>query len=369
VRDGAIRLALAGDVMLARGVDQILPNPGDPTLWESYVRDARDYVRLAEVVHGPIPVPVDFAWPWGDALDVLTGGGPDVRILNLETAVTSGGSALPAKGIHYRMHPDNLPCLAAAAPDACVLANNHVLDFGRRGLADTLDHLASAGLRSAGAGHDAEAAWRPAVVPVTGGGRVVIVAFGTPSSGIPPSWAATRDGPGVAYVPELSKPAAFRIAAQGKRPGDILVASVHWGSNWGYAVDDEQVAFAHALVDAGVDVVHGHSSHHPRPIEIYRHRLVLYGCGDLVNDYEGIGGHAQYRPELRLLYLATMHPEAGLRELRMVPLRARCMRLHHATQPDGWWLAAVLDRISRDLGTRVACEADGMLAARPIGPG
>jgi len=161
----SVVLALAGDVMLGRGVDQILPHSGDPTLWESHVRDARDYVRLAEVVNGPIPVPVDMRWPWGDALDVLAAAGPDVRIVNLETSVTYGGCAMPSKGIHYRMHPANLPCLAAAAPDACVLANNHVLDFGPRGLGDTLDHLASAGLRSAGAGHDEQAAWRPAVVP------------------------------------------------------------------------------------------------------------------------------------------------------------------------------------------------------------
>jgi poly-gamma-glutamate capsule biosynthesis protein CapA/YwtB (metallophosphatase superfamily) len=362
-----VLLALAGDVMLGRGIDQILPHPGDPTLWESHVRDARDYVRLAEIVNGPIPVPVETTWPWGDALGVLATAGPAVRILNLETSVTHGGDAVPSKGIHYRMHPANLPCLAAAAPDACVLANNHVLDFGRRGLADTLDHLTEAGLQPVGAGRDDKAAWRPAIIPA-GDARVVIVAFGMPSSGIPRSWAAARDRSGVAYVPELSAPAAARIMSV-KRPGDVVVASVHWGSNWGYTVDDDQIAFAHALIDAGVHVVHGHSSHHPRPIEFYRDGLILYGCGDLVNDYEGIGGHALYRDELRLLYLATVHPDTGLQELRMAPLRARRMRLEHATHDERWWLAAVLDRISRDLGTRVAEDRDDMLQARPIGPG
>jgi poly-gamma-glutamate capsule biosynthesis protein CapA/YwtB (metallophosphatase superfamily) len=361
-----ILLALAGDVMLGRGIDQILPHPGDATLWESHVRDARDYVRLAEIVNGPIPVPVEMTWPWGDVLEVLETADPDVRILNLETAVTYGGDAVPSKGIHYRMHPANLPCLGAAAPDACVLANNHVLDFGRRGLADTLNHLTDAGLRPVGAGRDDEAAWRPAIVP-TGRGRVVIVAFGTPSSGIPRSWAAAPDRSGVAYLPQLTAPAAARIASF-KRSGDVVVASVHWGTNWGYAVDDDQIAFAHALIDAGVHVVHGHSSHHPRPIELYRGGLILYGCGDLVNDYEGIGGHALYRDELRLLFLATVHPETGLLDLRMAPLRARRMRLQHATRDERWWLAAVLDRISRDLDTRVACDSEGMLHARPIGP-
>jgi poly-gamma-glutamate capsule biosynthesis protein CapA/YwtB (metallophosphatase superfamily) len=364
---GPVVLALAGDVMLGRGIDQILPHPGDPTLWESHVRDARDYVRLAEVVNGPIPVPVDMTWPWGDALEVLATAGPDVRILNLETAVTYGGDAVPSKGIHYRMHPANLPCLAAVAPDVCVLANNHVLDFGRHGLADTLDHLTEAGLTPAGAGPDEDGAWRPAIVQ-TRAGRVAIVAFGTPSSGIPSSWAAARDRSGVAFVPELSEAAVARIASF-VGSSDVVVASVHWGTNWGYPVHDDQIRFAHALIDAGVHVVHGHSSHHPRPIELYRGGLILYGCGDLINDYEGIGGYALYRGELRLLYLATVHPESGLQELRMAPLRARRMRLEHATRDERWWLAAVLDRISRGLGTRVACDAAGMLHARPIGPG
>ena len=363
---GAVVLALAGDVMLGRGIDQILPHPGDPTLWESHVRDARDYVRLAEVVNGPIPVPVDMTWPWGDALEVLATAGPAVRILNLETAVTYGGDAVPSKGIHYRMHPANLPCLAAAAPHACVLANNHVLDFGRRGLADTLDHLTEAGMQPVGAGRNEEAAWRPAIVQA-GTARVAIVAFGTPSSGIPSAWAAAGDRPGVAYVPELSVPAAARIASV-VGSGDVVVASVHWGTNWGYPADDEQIRFAHALIDAGVHVVHGHSSHHPRPIELYRGGLILYGCGDLINDYEGIGGYPLYRGELRLLYLVTVQPGVGVRDLRMAPLRARRMRLEHATRDERWWLAAVLDRVSRELGTRVECDSDGMLQARPIGP-
>ena len=65
MRDGLVTLFLCGDVMLGRGVDQILPHPGDPTLRQGYVRDARTYVGLAEAVNGPVPRPVDFSWPWG----------------------------------------------------------------------------------------------------------------------------------------------------------------------------------------------------------------------------------------------------------------------------------------------------------------
>lgn len=363
-----VTLFLGGDVMLGRGIDQILPHPGDPTLREGFIRDARAYVDLAEAANGPVPRPVAFRWPWGEALPVLDAAAPDVRVINLETSVTLDGEFAPAKGIHYRMNPANLPCLAAVRPDVCALANNHVLDFGRRGLEETLDSLAAAGLRTAGAGRDAIAAGRPAVVPLSAGGRVLVFSFGMPSSGIPDDWAATGEQPGVNYVegPTATAAAAFADRLhQLKRPGDIAVASVHWGANWGYGVSREEVRFAHALVDAGVDIVHGHSSHHPRPMEEYRDRLVLYGCGDLIDDYEGIGGYERYRDDLRVLYLVSAEPDTGrLAGVRLVPLQARRMRLEHASPEDTEWLGGVLDRCGRRFGTRVEAGPGGTLTLR-----
>src|SRR5437899_3440131 len=145
--------------MLGRGVDQILPHPGDAKLKESYVKDARTYVKLAEAVNGPIPRPVDFAWPWGDALDTLNDFAPDARVVNLETSVTRSHDFAPGKAVHYRMNPDNLSGLTTARPDACGLANNHVLDFGPRGLAETLGELSRVGLSAVGAGDDSDEAW------------------------------------------------------------------------------------------------------------------------------------------------------------------------------------------------------------------
>ncbi|MFD8525162.1 CapA family protein [Streptomyces capillispiralis] len=360
-----VRLFLCGDVMLGRGVDQILPHPGDPALREGWIRDARDYVELAEAVSGPIPRPVPFSWPWGEALPVLEDAAPDVRIINLETSVTRGDAFAPGKAVHYRMHPDNVPAVAAVRPDVCVLANNHVLDFGRPGLEETLEALRGAGLRTAGAGEDADAAYAPAVVPVEGG-RVLVFALGALSSGIPPSWAATDGRSGVAYLPEPSAAAAAAVVGRvrrAKRPGDLAVVSVHWGPNWGYHVPRSEVRFARALVDGGVDVVHGHSSHHPRPVEVYRGRVILYGCGDFVDDYEGISGHEEYRDDLRLAHLLSVTADAERPAgLRMVPLRARRMRLEAAGDDDRAWLRETLARIS---GLGVAVEPGGTLALAP----
>ncbi|MEV4458169.1 CapA family protein [Microbispora sp. NPDC049633] len=368
-----VTLFLCGDVMLGRGVDQILPRPGDPALEESCVRDAREYVELAEAANGPIPRPTGYSWPWGDALEVLDEAAPDVRVLNLETSVTRSRDFAPGKQVHYRMNPANITALAVARPDVCVLANNHVLDFGVPGLTETLDTLAGAGLDQAGAGRDEGEAWRPAVVALPGGGRVLVFAVAMPSSGVPGGWAAARDRPGVAYLPEPTRDAAaetVRRVRQVKQPGDIAVVSVHWGSNWGYEVGDDQVEFAHALIEGGVDLVHGHSSHHPRPVEVYRDRLILYGCGDFIDDYEGITGYEEYRDDLRLLYFVTVEATADaapgrLLELRMAPMRAVRMRLRHARREDREWLLATLDGICREFGARVGPAPGGTLALAP----
>ncbi|WP_416985208.1 CapA family protein [Streptomyces sp. T028] len=368
---GTVTLFLCGDVMLGRGVDQILARPGSPRLREDWVTDAREYVRLAESVNGPVPAPVAASWPWGEALRVLEETGPDVRVVNLETSVTRCDAFAPGKAIHYRMHPANLPALTVARPDVCVLANNHVLDFGRPGLLETLDSLAGAGLRTAGAGRGPDEAYAPAAVAVPGGGRVLVFALGARSSGIPPDWAASATAggvAGVAYLPELSAATAaavVRHVRRAKRAGDLAVVSVHWGSNWGYRAPRDQIRFARALVDGGVDLVHGHSSHHPRPVEVYRDHLVLHGCGDFIDDYEGISGYAEYRDDLRIAWLVRLAADTGrLVGLSMVPLWARRMRLEPASDADRAWLRTTLDRISP--GVRVTEAPDGTLTvARP----
>jgi poly-gamma-glutamate capsule biosynthesis protein CapA/YwtB (metallophosphatase superfamily) len=130
-------------------------------------------------------------------------------------------------------------------------------------------------------------------------------------------------------------------------------------------VRGNQVRFARRLIDGGVDLIHGHSSHHPRPIEVYRGKLVLYGCGDCIDDYEGITGYENYRDDLRLLYFASVTPGTGeLAALVMVPMQARNMRLRHASAADAEWLAATLGTISRGFGSRIERQPGGGLILR-----
>jgi poly-gamma-glutamate capsule biosynthesis protein CapA/YwtB (metallophosphatase superfamily) len=363
-----VRLFLCGDVMTGRGIDQVLSHPGKPDLFESYMRSAVGYVELAERVAGFIGRGLDFAYPWGEALTVLRERRPYARIVNLETAVTTSDDAQPGKGIHYRMHPDNLPCITSAGIDCCVLANNHVLDWGRAGLAQTLSVLRAVGLRTAGAGRDAQEAGAPAVIKLpAAGGRVLVFAYATPTSGTPAAWAATRERGGVNFLGELSgrtAELAAEVMLQHRRAGDVVVASVHWGENWGFDIPRGERAFAHGLIDAGgADIVWGHSSHHVKGIEVHQGKLILYGCGDFLNDYEGISGHEPYRPDLSLMYFPVLDSAAGeLIGLDAVPMRIRRFRLERAAADDVSWLRGTLEREGRALGTHVTADAQGTLS-------
>ncbi len=361
-----LSLALAGDVMLGRGIDQILPHPCDPVLYEPDLRSAADYVALAEAANGPIPRPVDFAYAWGDALAEIAARRPDCRLVNLETAVTRAAAPVP-KAINYRMSPENFPAVAAAGIDCCTLANNHLLDWGNRGLVDTLAALRRSGVQGVGAGENLAAAAAPAAIPLPGGGRLLVFAYGLPTSGVPEEWAATETDPGVNFLPDLSRASRRRVVNDvraARQPGDIVLLSVHWGSNWGYGISSRQTRFAHRLIDRGVvDILHGHSSHHPRPIEVYRGRLILYGCGDLLNDYEGIKDYENFRGDLALLYFAAVdRSSGGLAALTMVPYQIRKFRLNRAGPADAAWLRAVLDRESRAFGARVELDPAGNLS-------
>lgn len=364
-RADLVTICLTGDVMTGRGIDQILPHPGDPRLYEPYVESAAEYVALAEAVNGPIPQPVDFAYVWGDALAELAHRRPPLRLVNLETAVTASTDPTP-KGINYKMNPANIPVLTAAGLDVCVLANNHVLDWGAAGLLDTLDSLRGAGIHAVGAGCNREEAAAPAIFPIPGGGRLLVFAFGSVTSGIPRGWAAGQDRPGVNLLRDLSARTLDSIAAQlraTKQAGDIVVASIHWGDNWGYDIPVEQTDFAHGLVtEAGVDLVHGHSSHHVKAIEVYRDRPILYGCGDFLDDYEGIAGEEAYRDDLVLMYFASIRPSDGtLADLAMAPFQIRNFRLNRASPAEASWLGDVVTREGRKFGTRAAVGPDGTL--------
>jgi poly-gamma-glutamate synthesis protein (capsule biosynthesis protein) len=354
--------------MTGRGIDQILSHPCNPILHEIHVQSAMDYVRIAEEANGAIARPAGPSYPWGTALEEFERTRPDVRVVNLETSITRSEDFVP-KGINYRMSPENGDCLAAANIDCCALANNHVLDWGHRGLLDTLTTLNRLHIKTAGAGRNIGEAAAPAVLDIAGKGRVLVFSVASVTSGTPQEWAATQAGAGVNLLADLGEESAARISNEIMRlrkPHDIIVVSVHWGPNWGHSIPGEQQRFARTIIEkANVSIVHGHSSHHPKAIEIYRNRLILYGCGDFLNDYEGIRGYEEYRDDRALMYFVDVALKSKeLATLEIVPLQIRQFRLVRPPDRDIGWLQQMLNRESGRYGTNLSL-AEGRLRVEP----
>jgi poly-gamma-glutamate synthesis protein (capsule biosynthesis protein) len=267
------------------------------------------------------------------------------------------------------MHPENIHSLTAAKIDYCSLANNHVLDWGYAGLTETMETLKKANINIAGAGLNIKEAASPAVMEVEGKGRVVVFSYGLRTSGIPFIWGASKDRPGVNLLRDLSEQSVQNIKTEVeavKQQGDIVVASIHWGSNWGYEIPLEQTEFAYKLIDqAGVDVIHGHSSHHVKGIEVYKEKLIIYGSGDFLNDYEGINGYEEFKNDLALMYFVSVDPLTGkLEQLQVAPIRIQHFRANRASRADALWLRDILNREGKNLGTRTEIDQDNTLTLR-----
>lgn len=361
-QEGSVKLFLAGDVMTGRGIDQAFAVSVDPVLYEPYVKDARQYFLLAEKESGEIDTPFSFEYIWGEALEIWKQEDPDLKLVNLETSITTNDEPWPGKGIQYRMHPKNVEVLSAAGIDHVSLANNHTMDWRRPGLLETIATLDAADIAFSGAGSDAEEAAEPSVLE-TEAGRVLVFSYGSPSSGVPPAWAAEPEVPGVNLLGRLDQEMLNNIGEQVDRytnDGDLVVFSVHWGANWGYDLAEVQREFAHKLLDeTEVDVIFGHSSHHPLGLEVYNDKLIIYGAGDFINDYEGIGGHEEYRGELTMMYFPEFEmPSGKLVAMKMFPMEIEKLSLKRASTEDAEWLQTVLDREGQKFGTSVRREKD-----------
>lgn len=248
-----MKLLFLGDVMLGRLVNEVLK------------AEPPEYV-------------------WGDTMPVLRG--VDLRICNLECVISDAGtpwSATP-KVFHFRTDAKNVQVLKVAGIDLVSLANNHSLDFQDEALLQMLEVLDDAGIHRAGAGRNLDEASSPAVCEINGK-KVGVIAF----TDNEPEWEATDSRPGVFYVPiRLPDKRAQRLLGTIKATRDTvdtLIVSAHWGPNWGYTPPPEHLSFGHALMDAGADMLFGHSGHIVRGIEVYQGKPILYCAGNFVDDY------------------------------------------------------------------------------------
>lgn len=356
-------LCLCGDIMTAHGIDPLLP-PGEDRLPHARsMRSALEYVRAAEA-DAPLPRPVCFEYPWGDVLALLKREQPDLRLVNLEACITARGNPACHR-LLARLSPQQLPMLVALGAHGALLANPHALGWGLEGLDDTLSLLRQAGIAAIGAGHDRVEAEQDAQWLLPGKARVRLFAFGHPSGGLSGQWAAGDTTPGVSWLERLDGAAVATLARRirgSRRDGDIVLVALHWGGQGDAAVSAEQRQFARALIDeAGVDLVWGNASRHPRPIEVHRGRLILYGVGKFLKDPGGGSDDPALRPDLAALYLPRLCADGRLAELRLWPLRVHLFRLKRACASDCLWLARALGDACRCHGTGLEPLPDGSL--------
>src|SRR5262245_26260858 len=149
----------------------------------------------------------------------------DLTIVNLETAITTRGTPEP-KTYHFRTVPTALDAIRAAGIDAVSLANNHTLDYGQVGLADTLDAVRAANFPAFGAGHNAAEAYAPWLTTVRGV-RVAVLGF-SQIFDLADSWKATDTRPGIAMAHDVARATAAVAAA--RKQADLVVVFNHWGT-------------------------------------------------------------------------------------------------------------------------------------------
>ncbi|MFB6311915.1 MAG: CapA family protein [Salinirussus sp.] len=285
---------------------------------------------------------------WGTALDPLQH--LDGLLINLECCLSTRGEqwTRTRRPFHFRANPDwAIPALKTAGVDWCSLANNHLLDYETTALLDTIDVLEEAGISNAGAGADEVAALSPSILSANGV-RIGVCAF-TDNT---PEYAAGVDEPGVARL-DMNLADDEKETVRGvlgdihEADVDVVVASLHWGPNNVTVPDDQYRRFGRWLLEEGVDIVHGHSAHVFQGIEPREDGLILYDCGDFVDDY-------RVDPDLRndrsFLFELNVAENGELENLVLRPTEIRDMRVHLETDTIAWWADRLRERC-RPFGT------------------
>lgn len=312
----SLTLALAGDTMLGRSVEQLL-------------RTAPDAELLAPEV-------------------IAIAAEADLFVLNLECCIADVGvrNAASHSPYFFRAPPVAATHLARWGVDVVTLANNHVLDYGIDACMATFEHLDAAGIRFVGAGPDLASARETCSVRV-GDRSIAFIAF----SDHPAAYAAGTDRSGVAYAPASQTKLAAWVedsVRAARRSHDLVVVLPHWGPNMVASPVREVRAAARALVDAGADLVAGHSSHVVHGVE----GRVLFSLGDFIDDY---ASDELLRNDLSLLFLVRIGAR-GVERIEAVPLKLEYCRTRLADGADADSISQAFAERCRRLGTEVRHE-------------
>ena len=230
----------------------------------------------------------------------------DFTAVNLETPVTNRGRPQP-KTYHFHATPSAFTALRHAGVDLVTVANNHILDYGAAGLADTLAAAKAAHFPYVGAGVNAAAAWAPYVTRINGT-KIAIVGVSQVAE-LASSWVATAHRPGEANAINLGQTLAAVRAA--KRLARVVIVFMHWGTEGMACPDQNQLLLAPKLAAAGASIIIGSHAHMLQGSGWLGHTFVAFGMGNFLwwkNSYSTASG------VLKL----TLHPHAAL-TARFIP--------------------------------------------------
>jgi poly-gamma-glutamate capsule biosynthesis protein CapA/YwtB (metallophosphatase superfamily) len=322
---GAITLALGGDVMLARYVDDVIQTKGPRHLW-------------------------------GDVLPLIQAA--DLALVNLECVIAESGEPfVPERAFYFRAHPTTIEALTLAGVDYVTLANNHTMDFQALALLEMIERLDENDITHAGAGGNAEKASRAALLKARGI-NVGVIAFADHFQ----EYAATESGPGTNVIPITTDERHFRriresIEAVRSAGADLVVFSIHWGPNLRHVPSQEFEDFAHAVIDAGADIFHGHSAHVFQGIEIYDGKPILYDTGDLINDYYV---DMQHKNDQQLLFLIRATTDR-IERVELVPILLSDIQVNRASGPVFDEIHERIVSLSETMGTEIEREGDRLV--------
>ncbi len=231
-----------------------------------------------DVAMDPEYIPALAAEGWDHAWSGLNGLflEDDLTVINLECVTSDLGSPLD-KAFVFRCPTESLPSIEANGIEVGNLGNNHSGDFGKEALVDGRDQLLAAGIEPVGAGRNAAEAGAPALFDINGW-RVAVVGFG----GVAPDdgWYATADTPGMRNGDDT--PTMVEAVAAAEEVADLVVVTIHWGMELDTTPRQDDIDRAHAMIEAGADIIFGHHPHRMQPLETVGDAAVFWSLGNFV---------------------------------------------------------------------------------------
>lgn len=357
------RLLFVGDTMLGRLVDASLPvhNPVSK-------EEEEHAKRMKKHTNGN-----PYASIWGNTLPIFHNA--DVRFINLECCITTHDVPYPNKIFNFRTHPSNVRVLNEAKIDFANLANNHILDYNYPGMVETIKTLDDNNIKCAGAGDNLLEAGIPAVVDV-GGLKIAVIGAADHMS----YFRATDSKYGINYVDiigEMGVNSIYNISnfiertkteiqqLRNKEKIDLVVLSIHLGPNFLFEVPDNHQTFVKQLIDkVDINIIHGHSSHHVKAIEIYKGSVIMYGCGDYISDYQV---SEEYRNDLSFIY-ELLYDTSNKQFIRceLTPTVISNLQTNVASSNGKEWLFGKMIHLCDEIGTETIISEDNSHLIIPI---